>query len=208
MMRVDDVSIQLIDLPPFVQDATPGWIGSLTRTADLILIILSLQDDDLIDQFEVTISELERFKIWTRPLEHEAAPGDIFVQGIIAANQCDGPDVDAAYDLLKELIDNRWPLLCSSIHREDLLAELRSFLWQSLDKIRVYTKAPGKEPDYSDPIILPRDAVVSDAALEIHRDLAKNLRYAKVWGSAKFPGQNVPRDFVLSDRDVVEFHED
>jgi ribosome-interacting GTPase 1 len=108
---------------------------------------------------------------------------------------------------LVELVADRWPIRCSSIHREDLLGELRWFIWQSLNKIRVYTKAPGKEPDYSDPIILPRDAVVSDAAMAIHRDIANNLKYARVWGSAKFPGQNVPREYVLSDRDVVEFHE-
>jgi ribosome-interacting GTPase 1 len=207
MMPVKDVAVQLIDLPPFVRDATPGWIGSLTRTADLILIILSLQDDALLDQFESTIHELERLKIWTRPLGRELGTGDIFIPGIIAAHQCDGPDVGPAYDLLAELVDKRWPVRCSSIHREALLDELRSVVWQSLHRIRVYTKAPGKDPDYSDPIILPKEATVSDAALEIHRDMAKNLKYAKVWGSAKFPGQNVPRDYVLSDQDVVEFHE-
>ena len=207
MMPVEDVAIQLIDLPPVVRDATPGWIGSLTRTADLVLIVLSLQDDTLLEQCESTIYELERLKIWTRPLDRELNIGEILIPGIIAAHQCDGPDAGAAYDLLVELVDNRWPVRCSSVHREDLLDELRSFLWQSLKRIRVYTKAPGRDPDYSDPIILPKDATVSDAALEIHRDLAKNLKYAKIWGSAKFPGQSVPKDYVLIDRDVVEFHE-
>ena len=207
MMPVEDVAIQLIDLPPFVRDATPGWIGSLTRTADLVLIILNLRDDALLDQCESTMYELERLKIWTLPMDREPGTGDVLIPGIIAAHQCDGPDADASCDLLLELVDNRWPVRCSSIYREDLLAELRSFLWQSLHKIRVYTKAPGKDPDYSDPIILPNDATVSDAAEEIHRDLAKNLKYAKVWGSSKFPGQSVPRDYVLIDKDVVEFHE-
>lgn len=35
---------------------------------------------------------------------------------------------------------------------------------------------------------------------------AINLKYACIWGSAKFEGQRVQRDYVLHDRDVVEFH--
>ncbi|HDM08667.1 MAG TPA: TGS domain-containing protein, partial [Candidatus Omnitrophica bacterium] len=32
------------------------------------------------------------------------------------------------------------------------------------------------------------------------------LKYARIWGSAKFDGQRVPRDYVLQDRDIIEFH--
>jgi ribosome-interacting GTPase 1 len=73
MMPVEDVSVQLIDLPPYVRDATAGWIGSITRTADLILVVLSLRDDDLLEQFEATVAELERLKIWTHPMNREPA---------------------------------------------------------------------------------------------------------------------------------------
>jgi ribosome-interacting GTPase 1 len=32
------------------------------------------------------------------------------------------------------------------------------------------------------------------------------LRYARVWGSAEFPGQPVSKDYVLQDGDIVELH--
>jgi ribosome-interacting GTPase 1 len=46
-----------------------------------------------------------------------------------------------------------------------------------------------------------------DLAKKIHKDFAKNFRYARVWGkSVKFPGQRVGADHVLEDGDIVEIH--
>ncbi len=48
-----------------------------------------------------------------------------------------------------------------------------------------------------------------DLAERIHKDFAKNFRYARVWGkSVKFPpGQRVGgADHVLEDGDIVEIH--
>jgi len=43
-------------------------------------------------------------------------------------------------------------------------------------------------------------------ASEIHKDLAKNLKFARVWGTAVHPGTVVKGDYVLQDRDIVELH--
>jgi ribosome-interacting GTPase 1 len=47
---------------------------------------------------------------------------------------------------------------------------------------------------------------VLDAARLVHREMAESLKYARIWGSAKFDGQQVGRDYVLGDRDIVELH--
>jgi len=47
---------------------------------------------------------------------------------------------------------------------------------------------------------------VYEVARLVHRELADSLRFARVWGSGKFDGQQVGRDHVLRDRDVVELH--
>ena len=44
-----------------------------------------------------------------------------------------------------------------------------------------------------------------DGAIKF-KEVAERLRYARIWGSAKFDGQRVDRDHVLADRDVVELH--
>jgi len=56
------------------------------------------------------------------------------------------------------------------------------------------------------PFVLPEGATVNDLALLVHKDVAERLRFARIWGKARFDGQQVDRHHVLSDRDVVELH--
>ncbi len=85
--------------------------------------------------------------------------------------------------------------------------ELKKKLYESLDVIRVFAKTPKEAAKYDKPIVLSKKArTVLDAAKEIHKDFSENLKFAKVWGSAKFAGQQVSGDYVLKDGDVVELH--
>ncbi|MEM2040961.1 MAG: TGS domain-containing protein, partial [Nitrososphaerota archaeon] len=55
------------------------------------------------------------------------------------------------------------------------------------------------------PLLLPRGTTVQELAEIIHRELAKNMKYARVWGSSvKIQGQRVGPEFILSDGDLVE----
>jgi hypothetical protein len=70
----------------------------------------------------------------------------------------------------------------------------------------VYSKPPGKDPDLSKPFSIPSGSTVLDLARTIHKDFVDSLKYARIWGSARFDGQRVEKNYVLKDRDVVEFH--
>jgi ribosome-interacting GTPase 1 len=70
--------------------------------------------------------------------------------------------------------------------------------------IRVYSKPPGKDPDLSMPYTVPAGSTVMDVAEKVHKDFVTKLKYARVWGSAKFDGMKVERTYVLKDRDIVE----
>ena len=63
-------------------------------------------------------------------------------------------------------------------------------IWEKLDLVRVYTKKPNMQPDWGDPIVLTNDrngCSVKSVCEQIHRDLPKEFKYAKVWGqSCKF----------------------
>ena len=72
--------------------------------------------------------------------------------------------------------------------------------------IRVYTKHPGEEAERSAPFTLPRGATVGDLAARIHHDLRTTMRFARIWGSVTFDGQNVSAEHPLIDGDVVEIH--
>ena len=56
------------------------------------------------------------------------------------------------------------------------------------------------------PLIMKRGTAISDVARKINRRWEGNIKYAKVWGSSKFPGQALGADYRLKDRDVVELH--
>jgi ribosome-interacting GTPase 1 len=76
-----------------------------------------------------------------------------------------------------------------------------------MDVVRVYTKLPTKkEPDYDKPFTIRRGGTLLDVAELIHRDMAQNLKFARVWGSGVHDGTTVKGDYVLHDKDVVELH--
>ena len=86
------------------------------------------------------------------------------------------------------------------------LEELRLQIFRMLGVIRVYTKVPGGKPDLNDPIILPRESTLGEAAASVHKDFAARMKYARIWGSAKHEGIMVKKDHVLQDGDVIELH--
>jgi len=86
------------------------------------------------------------------------------------------------------------------------VAAVKKRVYDALQVIRIYTKAPRSEADFDHPIVMPEGSTVSDVAKKIHKELAQGLKYAKVWGSTKFAGQQVSADYVLKDGDVVELH--
>ncbi len=99
------------------------------------------------------------------------------------------------YDIDKE------PKLKISDTKENIVKTI----WEKLDAIRVYTKIKGEEAS-DEPIILEKDSNIEDLAMKIHKDFIKKFRFARVWGSSKFPGQKVGKDYSLEDKDTVEIH--
>ena len=67
-------------------------------------------------------------------------------------------------------------------------------------------KEPGKKPDLERPFVLPEGATIHDLAVHVHKEIAERLKFARIWGHAKFDGQQVDRHHVLADKDVVELH--
>jgi len=81
---------------------------------------------------------------------------------------------------------------------------LKDMMWKYLALITVYTKKPGKKPDFDDGLILRSNSTVEHACHTIHRTLAQDFKYAQVWGrSAKYNGQHVGLSHKLCHEDVV-----
>lgn len=76
-------------------------------------------------------------------------------------------------------------------------------MWEKLALVRVYTKPKGKQPDYSSPVVLRAShCTVEDFCNNIHKEIAKQLKYAIVFGTSvkHSRGQKVGLDHVLNVR--------
>jgi uncharacterized protein len=114
----------------------------------------------------------------------------------------DLPDSGANLKILRELYPEVDIAPFSA--QEGNLDRLRRLIFDMLDVIRIYGKTPGKPAEMERPFILKRGSTVVDLAYQIHRDFPSKLKSSLVWGSARFDGQAVPRDYVLHDKDIVE----
>jgi len=93
-----------------------------------------------------------------------------------------------------------------SAHLEWNLDELLEKVWEYLDLVRIYTKPKGQIPDYTAPVVLRRGhTTVEDFCNRLHKQIARQLKYALVWGSSvKHNPQKVGKDHVLEDEDVIQ----
>ena len=86
------------------------------------------------------------------------------------------------------------------------LDEIGGFLFRQLGIRRVYTKTPGKPPETDKPFTVRAGNTVHDVARLVHKDLAESLRFARIWGSEVFDGQQVGPEHAVADGDIVELH--
>lgn len=207
MMKFENIQIQLVDTPPIQLDHIEPGFPNLIRNGDALLIILDLSDDSLF-QMEVISEVLKeiKIKIFGKGNTPSLEIGWACKKALLIGNKCDLFEAMREYKKLEDRFKDIFSIIPISTRGEMNLDEMRKEIYQLLDIIRVYTKAPGKEPDLTEPVILKKGSTVEDVASSIHKDFAHKLRYARIWGSGKFGGQMVKRDFPVQEGDVVELH--
>jgi ribosome-interacting GTPase 1 len=207
MARFEDVYVQLVDTPPLAEGRLEGRLFGLLRNVDVLVLVADLSAD-AVAQAEGTITLLEGWGIG--PLGRDQRPDPSRWQSqkplVIVGNKA---DLDGALDEFQRLeaaLGDRYPVVMVSAQEGVGLDDLVREAFRALGVIRVYTKPPGEEPRLDAPLVLPAGSTVEEAAESLHKSWRQRLRYALVWGSTKFPGQRVGRDYVLSDRDIIELH--
>jgi hypothetical protein len=121
-------------------------------------------------------------------------------------NKLDLDNDKANLSALQNKYGGQFPIVAISAKHGTGLEELKASIYQFLDIIRVYTKAPGKKPVFTNPIVIRRGSTLEEAAAEVHKDFRDKLKYARLWGSGKHDGMMVKRDHVLQDGDIIELH--
>lgn len=208
MMPYQDVSIQLVDLPPVGEEHVEPWVFDLVRRADMVWVVVEAAAS--LDGFERIRDLLEAKHIGLLP-PGEAPPEDappvvLWKSTRAVLTGGDRPGAAADRDAFAELLGPRWiPLLVSSRDGTGL-DDLAASTYRDLGVIRIYTKHPGKPPDTERPFTVPRGSTVRDLATVIHKELAEGFRFARVWGASVFDGQRVQGDHLLEEGDIVEIH--
>ena len=207
MMKFENLQIQLVDTPPIQLDRIESGFPNLIRNADALLLLVDLTDNPVF-QMEILVEELDKMRI--KGVGKGPIPslevGWASLRALLVGNKCDVKNAMEAYQKFEKQFISIFSLLPISAKERMNFDDLKKEIYQILDIIRVYTKVPGKEPDWTEPVILKRGSRVEDVALSIHKDFVAKLRYAKIWGSGKFDGQMVKRDFLINEGDVIELH--
>jgi ribosome-interacting GTPase 1 len=207
MMPYEDIQFQLVDLPPLGNESTDGWVSGILRNADMVMMVIDLADDPDV-QVELLVDQLAAWKILPGNAAGPGVSGEesSYKPVLMAANKIDLSGAKEGLEKLLRQYGSRFPVIgISALHKEGI-EELKRAVFDHVGIIRVYSKQPGKEPDRKTPFVLPSGSTVLDLAGGIHKDFVENFKYACIWGSAKFDGQRVQKDYVLHDGDVVEYH--
>ena len=225
MLPFEDIAFQLIDLPPISTGRLEPWIPPLLQATDAALLVVDLSDPACAEHVLAIREELVRFRVtlierWPglevgreaavtdQPLEQAEVPDPFraLLPTLLVANKDDlDPDPDEVH-VLEELTGVRYPAVATSAQSGHGLDRLAQFLFEALGVVRVYTKLPGHPPVRERPFTLRGGCTVLDVARLVHQDLARTLKFARLWGSGAFDGQQVGADHCVADRDVVELH--
>jgi uncharacterized protein len=209
MLPFEDIAFQLVDLPPVSREhMETGVIGAL-QGADAAWLVVDLSDPACMEQVLTVREELARRKIlldenW--PAGEAENAFQTRLSTLLVASKSDlDPDPEEV-KVLEELLQIRYPAFAVSAATGQGLGELAPFLFRSLGVVRVYTKVPGKPADRQRPFTVRRGDRVLDVARLVHQDVAATLKYARLWGSGEFDGQQVGPEHRVADGDVLELH--
>jgi small GTP-binding protein len=127
----------------------------------------------------------------------------IYVPSILILNKIDLLD-EKKLEELKRVLK---PDLSISAEKAYYIHELKELIFRKLNLVRIYTKQPGIEADMSEPLVLKHDTTIRGVCDHLHRDFARRFSFARVWGSARFPGLRVNNlEYPLKDKDILELH--
>ncbi len=209
MMLYEDCPFQLIDLPPVTADFMDPATHGLVRGADLVFLVIDLGSDDLVENTQDVLDRFEQGKtrlgLETRLDEQDV--GTSYTQTLVVLNKCDADGADDRQAILDEFLPLPFPTLTVSATEGTGLDAIRKYVFEALGIVRVYTKHPKeKDPDMTKPFTIRNGETLVEVAQNVHRDMADNLKSARVWGANVHDGTSVKPDYEPVDGDIVELH--
>ncbi len=210
MCHHEDVPIQMIDTPPLTAEQAPTGLAGAVYSADIVLIVLDASAGSILEDAETCLNFVKARKLVPTSEPNPTMPEDYDgprpKRCLILANKADLPDASDNIDVLKEMLPDAVTIKPCSATTGEGVTDLPTDLFNLLHVMRVYAKPPGKPADMTAPFILEIGSNILDMAGVVHRDLPEKLKTARVWGTGVHDGQQVQKDHVLHDKDIVELH--
>ncbi len=212
MIPVEDVGIQLIDLPPIAERHPLPWIANALQPADGALLVVDLSLPGCAAAVEELVLLLAGRKVhltgeWPRGAAPPPEPEDLFTKRLpsaLVAAQAELLDsAEEEADVLLELVELDLPVLRASAAEEEI-DHLGAWLFDALGVVRVYTETAAKKRD-DRPYTIRRGQTVQDVAALIHKDFARDLKFARLMRPGR-PDRRVGRAFPLEDGDRIAIH--
>jgi ribosome-interacting GTPase 1 len=232
MLLHEDVQFQLVDLPPISTEFMEPWMANALQRADGALLVVDVSDAACVDHVRVVRERLREKRIalierWPglTTVGHAEEPDDvdrnhaerddgaviedpfrIELPTLLIGNKRDLDPDPGELEVLEELLGVRYPAVATSATTGDGLDAIGPLLFEGLEIVRVYTKAPSRPPDEGPPFTVRRGQTILDVARLVHKDVAAGCKFARIWGSGAFDGQQVGPEHTVADGDVVELH--
>lgn len=188
--RIKEVPIQLVEIPGLLQGASQG------RAKGRALLGVLREADGIVYCHDVGSSIDQLTQIL----------GEVAVAGIVKPSIVAVTKVDEAAESVVERIVAATPdlqVIGVSVLDEASLEAFQDAVWRMTGLLRVFTRHLNETA--ANPLALSSGSTVRDVAEALHKELAAEIRAARIWGpSARFPGQQVGRDHEVKDGDVVE----
>jgi hypothetical protein len=205
----EDVPIQLVDTPPVTAEHLPtGLAGAIDHT-DAALLVLDAASDSALEDLELcrrVVASRGLFGVYDpEPSAYEDHP-HMPLRTLVACTKMDLPGAGDTLETLRELYPEPTRFVGISTKTGEGLKQMLGLLFELLHVVRVYSKPPGKPPDLDKPFVLHVGSTVKDLAEQIHHELGRSVRGARLWGSNVHHGHQVHIDHVLNDRDIVQLN--
>ncbi len=222
MLPHEDIQFQLVDLPPISDDYMEPWMANAVQHADAACLVVDLGDPECVDQLTTIRHRLEERRVslleGLEPQRDSEERGDsgeeqldevfrIRLPTLLLANKSDQlPAPEDELVAFRELAGVRFPGLAVSAETGRGLDSVGPRLFEMLEVVRVYTKLPGHAPDRGQPYAVRARDTVREVAVQVHRGRAAELKFARLWSSFGYDGQQVGSHHPVHDGDVVELH--
>ena len=158
--------------------------------------------EDILKEFKISNANITiRSDIDADQLIDVIEANKVYLPAIITVNK-----IDLAEEKNLNSIKNKIrPDLCISADKNTGIEELKGLIYKKLRIIRIYLKEYNKKADMEVPLIMWEGATLKDLCLKLHKDFVDKFKFARIWGSSKFPGQHIPKlNYELKDGDIVE----